>query len=242
MANISKLMADLSAEFPREQVSWRSQSLTKEGTKAMALCYIDARDVMRRLDNAVGPENWSDEYVETVKGRIICTIKIHIDGMWISKSDGAGDSDVEAEKGAISDAFKRAAVKWGIGRYLYDLPSPWVACTSYEKNGKKYWNGWSADPWKETDRLMKRESTPSADPKAEQPKLAPKEQASTPLARCAKAMTAVKEAKTEAALRKLTDSPNYQALLVDLHGMEERGFLMNAVTERYQHFLNIANA
>jgi hypothetical protein len=40
--------------------------------------------------------------------------------------NGAGDSDVEAEKGAISDAFKRAAVKWGIGRYLYDLDSPWV--------------------------------------------------------------------------------------------------------------------
>jgi hypothetical protein len=51
------------------------------------------------------------------------------------KSDGAGDSDVEAEKGAVSDAFKRAAVKWGVGRYLYDLDSPWVAL---EKRGNSY--------------------------------------------------------------------------------------------------------
>lgn len=45
---------------------------------------------------------------------------------WVTKADGAGDSDVEAEKGAISDALKRAAVKWGIGRYLYDLGNIWV--------------------------------------------------------------------------------------------------------------------
>jgi len=54
---------------------------------------------------------------------------------WIWKADGAGDTDVEAEKGAISDAFKRAAVKWGVGRYLYDLDSPWVAL---EPSGRSF--------------------------------------------------------------------------------------------------------
>ena len=33
---------------------------------------------------------------------------------------------MEAEKGRISDAFKRAAVHWGVGRYLYNLPNVWV--------------------------------------------------------------------------------------------------------------------
>jgi hypothetical protein len=42
---------------------------------------------------------------------------------------------MEAEKGALSDAFKRAAVRWGIGRYLYDTDSPWVAI---EKRGNTY--------------------------------------------------------------------------------------------------------
>ena len=139
---------ELAAPFPRNAVSWRAQSLSKDGTKAMALAYIDARDVMNRLDDVVGPANWQDDYVETPSKRVLCTIRIRIDGDWISKTDGAGATDVEADKGGISDAFKRAAVKWGIGRYLYDMETPWVSCESYEaSNGKKVWRRWTADPW-----------------------------------------------------------------------------------------------
>lgn len=131
----------LSAPFAT--VHWRAQSMNREGTSAMALAYIDARDVMARLDDVVGPQNWRDSYVETVKGRLICTLELRIDGEWISKADGAGNTDVEGDKGAISDALKRAAVKWGIGRYLYDMETPWADCTSYEKNGKKMWKAWT---------------------------------------------------------------------------------------------------
>jgi hypothetical protein len=135
----------LKAHFPREAISWRAQSVTKDGTKAMALAYIDARDVMNRLDEVCGPEGWQDEYIETPKGRMICRIGIDLRDLgWVWKSDGAGDTDVEGDKGAISDAFKRAAVKWGIGRYLYDMPNPWVPCETF--NGK--WKSWKEDPWK----------------------------------------------------------------------------------------------
>lgn len=139
----------LSDEFPRESVSWRAQSVTKQGDKAMALAYIDARDVMDRLDLVCGPENWQDSYQETAKGRLICTLSINIGGDWISKSDGAGNTDVEGDKGAISDALKRAAVKWGVGRYLYDMPSPWVPCECYpeKRNDKWIWKSWKGSPW-----------------------------------------------------------------------------------------------
>jgi hypothetical protein len=133
----------LSRPFDPSQVSWRAQSIKADGTAAMALCYIDARDVMRRLDEVCGPDGWSDSYTETGKGRLICTIAIKCGGEWISKSDGAGDTDVEGEKGAISDAFKRAAVKWGVGRYLYDMDAVWAECDSYERNGKKVWKRWT---------------------------------------------------------------------------------------------------
>ncbi|MFD1104199.1 Rad52/Rad22 family DNA repair protein, partial [Sphingobium olei] len=73
-----------------------------------------------------------------------CTIAIKCGDEWISKSDGAGDTDVEGQKGAVSDAFKRAAVKWGVGRYLYDMDAVWAECESYEKNGKKMWKRWTA--------------------------------------------------------------------------------------------------
>jgi len=141
--------SDLAAPFPKSEVHWRAQKLTNKGDKALALAYLDARDVMRRLDEVCGPENWQDSYVETPSGRIICTLAIYnVDGGWVSKSDGAGDTDFEGAKGAMSDAFKRAAVKWGIGRYLYDLGATYVPCETWQgTDGKPRWSKWTVDPW-----------------------------------------------------------------------------------------------
>ncbi len=115
----------LKAPFPPEKISWRVGARTQDKKKGIALAYIDARDVMERLDDVVGPENWQDRY-EFHGSRTVCYLSLRLEGEWIIKADGAGDSDVEAEKGAISDALKRAAVKWGIGRDLYDMPNLWV--------------------------------------------------------------------------------------------------------------------
>lgn len=136
--NLEKLYAP----FPPEKVEWRVGSRSKDKTKGLALAYIDARSVMDRLDEVCGAENWqcrythaypsSVSYFDTDKvssktmGKTVCEIGIRLNGEWIWKADGAGDTDFEAEKGALSDAFKRAAVKWGIGRYLYDIPATWV--------------------------------------------------------------------------------------------------------------------
>lgn len=137
----------LSEEFPRDAIHWRAQTLTRNSDKALALAYLDARDVMDRLDDVCGPENWQDEYIETAKGRIVCRLGIRINDEWVWKSDGAGETAVEGEKGGISDALKRAAVKWGIGRYLYRMDAVWAPCESYEKNGKKHWSKWKGSPW-----------------------------------------------------------------------------------------------
>ncbi|MFG1302130.1 Rad52/Rad22 family DNA repair protein [Xanthobacter sp. V3C-3] len=128
------LFVALAAPFHPERVSWRVGSTTGDKKKGMALAYIDARDVMDRLDSVVGPANWRRVHPHA-NGRTLCSLEIKIGGEWVAKEDGAGDTDVEAEKGALSDAFKRAAVNWGIGRYLYDLPSPWV---EIEQAGKSY--------------------------------------------------------------------------------------------------------
>lgn len=142
---------ELWSPFPPETIRWRAQTLARDGKKALALAYIDARDGMDRLDAVCGPYRWQDSYVETAKGRVIATIAVlGPDGNWISKSDGAGDTAVEGDKGGISDAFKRAGVKWGIGRYLYDLKNVWAPCESYDtgrkdKNGNTVW-AWKA--WK----------------------------------------------------------------------------------------------
>lgn len=140
-------VAELAAPFPPEAVHWRAQTVSERNGKhsALALAYLDARDVQDRLDGVCGPHNWTDSYIETPKGRIIGTIGVNIDGVWVTKSDGAGDTDVEGEKGALSDAMKRAAVKWGIGRYLYAMPNVWVPC-ELGNNGK--FKKFTDDPWK----------------------------------------------------------------------------------------------
>lgn len=128
------MLHKLHDHFHPSKVSWRVGSTNGDKSKGMALAYIDARDVMARLDEVIGAEKWQDRY-EVHGTKTICYISIKIGEEWVTKSDGAGDSDVEAEKGSISDAFKRAAVKWGIGRYLYDIDSPWV---EIESRGKSY--------------------------------------------------------------------------------------------------------
>ena len=85
------------------------------------LAYIDARSVMKRLDDVMGIDGWQDSY-KSIENRTICELSLKINGVWITKSDGAGDTKIEGAKGGISDSFKRAAVKFGIGRYLYYLP------------------------------------------------------------------------------------------------------------------------
>jgi len=122
----------LKAEFPDEDLGWRVMySGLKDGKPwAQIAPYVDSRAIQDRLDEVVGPENWTDEYrdsnVATGSG-FICTLSIKVDDVWIPKSDGAGlDRNTETFKSGISDALKRAAVKWGIGRYLYSLPMQWA--------------------------------------------------------------------------------------------------------------------
>lgn len=122
---MQELFDKLSEPFSPDAISWRIGSTNAEKTKGMALAYLDARDVMDRLDLVCGPGGWQCRYSHA-NGKTVCDLAVKCGDEWVWKADGAGDTDVEAEKGALSDAFKRAAVRWGIGRYLYHLPSPWV--------------------------------------------------------------------------------------------------------------------
>lgn len=112
-------LSELKKPFSSDRISWRVGATNGDKTKGLALAYIDSRDVQDRLDEVCGPEGWADNY-PLVGPTTLCSIAIKIGDEWISKTDGAGSTDVEAEKGQLSDAFKRAAVKWGIGRYLYE--------------------------------------------------------------------------------------------------------------------------
>jgi len=115
-------MKGLSKPFPASKIHFRVGATDKDKTKGLALAYIDARDVMERLDEVIGAERWQCEHPFVG----CCRIGIKVGEEWVWKSNGAGQTDVEGDKGQYSDSFKRAAVLWGIGRYLYDLGNMWV--------------------------------------------------------------------------------------------------------------------
>lgn len=145
-------LKDLCRPLPPERISWRVQNLTKKKDKALALAYIDARDVYDILDEIVGPENWQNRYTQ-YNDRTYCSIGIKIDDEWVWKENAAGDTSIEGEKGAASDSFKRAAVCWGIGRYLYALDNTYVPCELFNNKFSKF----KVDPWscvKNSHRFM----------------------------------------------------------------------------------------
>lgn len=111
---------------------WKIQSVTKDKTKASCVAYIDARDVADLLDRAVGVLGWKDEY-KFEGNQWLCGISLKADNEWVTKWDTGVSGDIESEKSVISDAFKRAAVKWGIGRFLYDLEIKWVSYNAEKK-------------------------------------------------------------------------------------------------------------
>ena len=141
----------LAEPFPAEDIEWFIGATTKDKTKGMAVPFITNRAVMERLDSICGPDGWSNEYrtlgerdiydsnnqFTGKKSSQMCGISIWSETQhtWITKWDGAEESDIEAIKGSLSSAMKRAGVQWGIGRYLHYLESPWV---EIEPQGRSY--------------------------------------------------------------------------------------------------------
>ncbi|WP_152054099.1 Rad52/Rad22 family DNA repair protein [Tautonia marina] len=116
MTQYPDLFAALAAPFASHEVKVRPQA-------GRQLHYITARTAMNRLDSVLGPENWWDSY-QPSEHSVLCTLTIRLpDGSTLSKSDAggyAGMSDQgDDDKSGYSDAFKRAAVKFGVARYLY---------------------------------------------------------------------------------------------------------------------------
>ena len=132
---------ELARPFAAEDLEWRIQVTSGDKTSGLAIPYVTNRAIQDRLDEVVGPENWYNDYKpwhgNGKKDAQICGISIYFEGKgFITKWDGAEDSDIEPIKGGLSDSMKRAAVQWGIGRVLYKMDNaPWVRI---ERKGNSY--------------------------------------------------------------------------------------------------------
>lgn len=160
MSYLQSLLTNLKAEIPYQ---WRVQSRTKDKSKAICSAYIDARDVMKVLDMHCD-RGWQTD-VKELAGFIFYGIGINVPVMakgamgeyeleiatlwrWDTgariENDKTDQMYEQAGKSAASDAFKRAAVQWGVGRFLYDLPTVTLPCDAYgnvvDDKGFRVWD------------------------------------------------------------------------------------------------------
>ena len=135
--DVKALTAALAGPFEAAEVKWKPQMV--KGNRALAIAYVDVRVIQDRLDDVLGVEGWQDEYQLLPDNSVMCRLRLKLGKRWITKMDVGSPSEQpdggDRLKAAFSDALKRAAVKFGIGRYLYRLPSQWV---DYDAQRKQF--------------------------------------------------------------------------------------------------------
>src|SRR5579871_3692552 len=174
-ARVEELTEALAAPFDAREVKFKPAVVN--GNRALALAYVDARVIQDRLDEVLGVAGWQDEYECLPDGGVVCRLRLRLGDQWITKMDVGGPSEQPDEgdrrKAAFSDALKRAAVKFGIGRYLYRLPAQWV---DYDAQKKQI----VAPPQLPAFALPKAKARPATEPvKAKEP-APPAAKAATP--------------------------------------------------------------
>jgi hypothetical protein len=126
--DVQQITRSLSAPFDSHEVKFKPAVVS--GNRALALAYVDARVIQDRLDEVLGVEGWQDNYKVLEDGTVVCRLQLRLGDQWVTKVDVGSPSEQgdsgDRRKAAFSDALKRAAVKFGIGRYLYRLPTQWV--------------------------------------------------------------------------------------------------------------------
>jgi hypothetical protein len=132
-ASVEKMdiWARLSAPLPTGVIAWRQdgRAVQRDGKYfARFVAYVDANTVRERLDGVV-PGEWdltlellptleSDEHDEP-----ICSFKARLQILGVIREDVGTGRDYKA---AATDAFKRAAVRFGVAHELYAYEQNWV--------------------------------------------------------------------------------------------------------------------
>lgn len=140
MKDAESIKRELAMPFAPQDLEWRLQQAFEQNERGLAVPYVTNRAIQDRLDDVVGVNNWHNDYKpwhgNGKKESQVCGISIYFEGRgWVTKWDGAEDTDIEPVKGGLSDSMKRAAVHWGVGRVLYKMDAIWV---DIQKRGRSW--------------------------------------------------------------------------------------------------------
>lgn len=153
-----EMVAKLCAPFPDEKLGVKAQSYNNKNnpTKVMLVLYLQHTDVAERLDQ-VDP-NWSFRILSMGSGFAHGELTV---GGAVRQNFGEG----EDQKMAASDALKRCAMLFGVGRSLYESEVLWVP---FEPNDK--YRVWTIEEYRKALSEKQRKPSPMASSSEPAPK------------------------------------------------------------------------
>ena len=172
--------ARLAAPLAGETISWRQDGkpINRDGKiLARFVAYVEANTVRERLDSVV-PGEWDltltplPQLAGEPAGESTCSFKARLQVLGVVREDVGTGRDY---KQAATDAFKRAAVRFGIAHELYSYGQNWVeldgdgryarpledpAIAYARRNGGTGADGEAAEPKRVGIRALEEESCP----------------------------------------------------------------------------------
>lgn len=145
---LSALIAQLTEPFDPSEIKWRVTHTTRDGSRGAVIAFADPRAYSDRLNRIFTPSGWTRTYeVHTVSpvtrmkkdkliqtGKVLVTCTVSITGVGTHADNGEEWADEEnAMTSAQAQAFKRACICFGLGRYLYNFAEMWVPLNEYRQ-------------------------------------------------------------------------------------------------------------
>lgn len=130
---VKQLVAALEVPFDQSQIDWRVMNTTKgqQPARGQVVPYADQRAYTDRLNALFTPAGWTRKYTihtsanfersadQKLAAKVLVTCELTIFGLGSHSATGEEFADdPNALTAAEAQAFKRAAVCFGLGRYL----------------------------------------------------------------------------------------------------------------------------
>ena len=176
---IKELTAALEVPLDPSVIEWRLTNTTKAGKpRGQVVPYADQRAYTDRLNSLFSPAGWTRKYVvhtsanfersndQKTVAKVFVSCELMIFGLGLHSATGEEwADDPNAVTSAEAQAFKRACVCFGLGRYLYYYAGTWVDLDDRKRpKTVPVLPPWATpDGWRQGLRPQQRRDSPDSD-------------------------------------------------------------------------------
>lgn len=145
---VKAVVAALEVPFDPSQIEWRVMNTSKNGQpiRGQVVPYADQRAYTDRLNALFTPAGWTRKYTihtsanfernqdKKIVAKVLVSCELTIFGLGSHSATGEEFADdPNALTAAEAQAFKRASVCFGLGRYLYYFTGTWVDLNDHKR-------------------------------------------------------------------------------------------------------------